>query len=330
MQAGSSTHPAALQFFRAAANGPPRTLFTDGQGYASVVTWRPEVRFRPGGSPCNPRVSARNLVCQSLRLVLPEPSPHASRLHPRVRIAQGEPILTPLHNLCFAAAASLDEPHTAYVATPTRGIGRIDLREAPPTWNGRGGAHGLPPFGTPPECGHPRVDYGYASTDWRDTDILWLRADSHRIVGAGRSRIFVWDVRRGGAPVATADAYGGFEDMPNRSLKFIDLASRGRLVTTTFYTISGNQGLVALWDLSAAAGGSAAGSAGAAGVAGTAGAGGPGGEIATLHPAAIKLRMPRPVHTRSLLFARLIGRQTVLALTPSSEMFLWRVGSHGL
>ena len=98
----------------------------------------------------------------------------------------------------------------------------------------------------------------------RDTDILWLRADSQRIVGAGRSRVFVWDVRRGNLPVATADVYGGFErellrlyghgcnlwshavavavavaasracgcrysgfeDMPNRSLKFIDLVRR--------------------------------------------------------------------------------------------------------
>jgi len=49
-QAGGNTHPAALQFFKAAAQPVPPVILTDGNGYASLVQWRPD--GDPVVTPC--------------------------------------------------------------------------------------------------------------------------------------------------------------------------------------------------------------------------------------------------------------------------------------
>ena len=217
----------------------------------------------------------------------------------------GTCVVTERHNLCACGATSTDEPSIAFGAYG-RGVFRLDLREAPPNF----------------EASHYQ-DYSFEGRRWttndaryntdvvHTSDIQWLRADSQRIVGAAPDGVVVWDVRKPGEPIvriAVANRGGrsdAFEASNYRQVKDIDLASRGRLVLTTFNTYSGNQGCVSLWDLSTLSNVS----------------------DDTWHPAAMKMRFPSPVQTRSILISRLIGRQTVVSLSPSHELFTWKVGS---
>lgn len=225
---------------------------------------------------------------------------------------------------CQAAAASLDEAHSVYHAglstrhaASTRRVGRVDVR-------------------APHKPGPALANAEWALPAEADDETLWLRADSRFIVAGAKSAFHVWDVRRGGRPLASVNVSGrdfagrgGFEaSHPHRNLKWIDLASGGKLITTTYCYISGNQGLVALWDLSSVASGGGEPSwemPSWADATATATA-----TTSSMQPVNYLMRLPKPAHTRSLLMARLIGRQTILTLTPSSDVHMWRVGGDRL
>ena len=201
------------------------------------------------------------------------------------------------HNLCKMGAASVDEPHVAFGAG-IPGIARIDMRQPPPVYSGGGWPEG-----------------GYPEWRWKDSfaeDIKWMAANSRHIVGADEACLLVWDVRRDGTPLATVrlmgenDGRGYEEGQSHRKIKGIHLATRGRLVTTTFSWYSGNTGQVATWDVGElAATGSTDASAG----------------LLTQ-----RLKLPKPAQARSLLLTKLVGRQRIVALTPSAELGSWVVG----
>ena len=295
---GTVSGPASLQFFRGSAQPAPPLLLCRGMGDASVVEWRPD------GTPL------------TRALFAPMPKGPA----------------------CQAAAASLDEPHAVYHAghstrhaASTRRVGRVDVREphtpaaAASSSSSSSGAGASGEWALPAEA---------------DDETLWLRADSRFVVAGCKSAFHVWDVRRGGRPLASVNVSGrdvagrgGFEgSIPHRNLKWIDLASGGKLITTTYCYISGNQGLVALWDLASVASGGGGGGGG----------GGPSWEMpawadatatattSSMLPVNHLMRLPKPAQNRSLLMARLVGRQTILTLTPSSDVHMWRVGGDRL
>ena len=122
--------------------------------------------------------------------------------------------------------------------------------------------------------------------------------------GASNHTLIAWDARKPGAPLSRTDVMSEtFEkDQKHRSIKGLHLSSRGRLVVTTFGWYSGNQGQLSLWD--------AAKSLAARG-----------------EPVVERIRPPKPHHTRSLLFAGVIGRQTVAAVTATGHVMSWRVGA---
>eukprot|EP01046_Picozoa_sp_COSAG06_P046049 COSAG06_NODE_6464_length_2923_cov_1.470255_2_plen_551_part_00 len=122
--------------------------------------------------------------------------------------------------------------------------------------------------------------------------------------GASSHSLIAWDTRKPGAPLSRTDVMSEtFEkDQKHRSIKGLHLSSRGRLVVTTRCWYSGNLGQLSLWD--------AAKSLAARG-----------------EPVAERIRPPKPHQTRSLLFAGVLGRQTVAAVTATGHVMSWRVGT---
>ena len=212
----------------------------------------------------------------------------------------GTAVLTARHNLCNLGTTSIDEPSIALGAY-SRGIFRMDLREPPPIFE-----HSL--LGGFSFEGNRWTNSSRDQFAIHPSNLQWLRADSQRIVGAGSDGLAIWDVRRPGEPIATINVCPeprSFEAAPYRAVKDIDLASRGRLVVTTYNVMSANQGLVSLWDLSDLS------------------------KIGdTPQPTALKMRLPKPRRTRSIVMSRVMGRQTIMTLLPAMELYMWKVGSN--
>jgi len=262
--------------------------------------------------------------------------------------AGGGCVVTNRLRRCVLGATSVDEPNIAY-GWSEGGLSGIDLRQGPPgqqppnTWT-------APRMRPAPEPGwRPPLHYTPS----------WLAADSQRIVGLDDRMLSVWDVRKNGPPLCSVAINSYEPNLAHRRHKGLHLAPRGRLLVVTYSNYAGKDGQISLWDLrTLPPNGAAAASTPAAnpvtvvveggGASGAAGRlpfslkfnGAENGELGAdampdeakvaFKPIFTKMKMPPPYNKNSLLLARIVGQQSVVAMTPKTVLGSWRIGSNML